>query len=331
MLYIEQIRAQAKKNPKRIILPEHEDIRVLKAAEIIAKEGLAKVTLLGKKDNLTVFAKSNSINLSGVEIIDPENFKDRDRIIDTFWQLRKHKGITPEKAKEAVLTNYVYYGAIMVRFGICDGFVAGASHTTPDVARAALYCLELDPVVRTMSGAFFMEVPNSPYGEKGAFIFADCGIMPEPSVNQLTGISIASADLFKKLTGKTPYVALLSYSTKGSAEGPLVEKVQDALAKIKNARPDLLVDGELQVDSALVPEVAKIKLKDSPVAGKANVLIFPNLDSGNISYKLVQRLANARAVGPLIQGATRPCSDLSRGCFVEDVVDAVAVTVVRSQ
>jgi phosphate acetyltransferase len=220
---------------------------------------------------------------------------------------------------------------MMVRMGLGDGFVAGASHTTPNVARAAIHCLQIDRSIRTVSGAFYMEVPGASYGESGAFIFADCGIVPNPSVNQLASIAKSSAKLFRDLTDKTPRVAMISYSTKGSATGESVDKVRQATEKARKLDPDLCIDGELQVDSALDPEVARLKLKDSPVAGKANVLVFPDLNSGNIGYKLVQRLAGATAVGPLIQGMTRPCSDLSRGCFVQDIVDAVMVTNVCAQ
>jgi phosphate acetyltransferase len=217
-----------------------------------------------------------------------------------------------------------------VRKGAADGFVAGANHTTPDVIRAAIRCLSIDRNIGVISGAFFMEVPDSPYGERGLFVFADCGVNPEPNARQLAGIAASSANLFLKLTGKTPKVAFLSYSSKGSAEGPLVEKMREAVAKAKEISPGLLVDGEFQVDSAIVPEVAALKCAASDVAGRANVLIFPDLNSGNISYKITQRLAKARAVGPILLGFTKPCSDLSRGCYVDDIVDAVAITALEA-
>jgi phosphate acetyltransferase len=229
-----------------------------------------------------------------------------------------------------VTKEYVVFGALLVRTGLADGFVAGASHTTPDVVRTAIHCLELDKKIGSVSSAFLMVVPNSVYGESGIFIFADCGVNPDPNPNQLAGSAIAAAELFEKLVGKKPIVAFLSYSSQGSAKGPLVDKVVEAVKMAKERAPALAIDGEFQVDSAIVPEVAKLKCSASPVAGKANVLVFPNLDSGNISYKLVQRLANARAVGPLLLGTTKPCSDLSRGCSVDDIVDAVALTSVRS-
>ncbi len=219
---------------------------------------------------------------------------------------------------------------MLVRRGLADGFVAGANHTTADTVRAALRCLRIDKDLAVAAGAFLMEVPDSPYGESGVFVFADCGVNPEPNARQLSGIGVLSARLFEQLVGKQPRVAFLSYSSKGSAEGPLVDKIREAIAKAKDIAPNLSIDGEFQVDSALVPEVARIKCPASDVAGRANVLIFPDLNSGNISYKLTQRLANARAVGPLLMGFTRPCSDLSRGCTVDDIIDAVAITAVRS-
>ncbi|MDD5634539.1 MAG: phosphate acetyltransferase [Candidatus Omnitrophica bacterium] len=322
---------KAKSQRKRIILPEGEDWRVVKAASVIAKEKIADVLLLGKKDAVLALAKENSVSLDNVQLVDPLAFEKKDEIIEQFYEKRKYKGVTPEEAEKTVLGNFVFYAAMMIRMGYADGFVAGASHTTSDVARAALYCFQLDREVGTVSSAFIMEIENCPYGEKGLFAYADCGIIPYPTKRQLMGITISTSDLFRKLFGVEPKVALLSYSTKGSAEGDSIVTIREALAMIKEKRPDILVDGELQVDSALVPEVAKLKCPNSKVAGSANVLIFPNLDAGNISYKLSQRLANARAVGPVILGLDKPCSDLSRGCSWEDVVDTTAVTAIRAQ
>jgi phosphate acetyltransferase len=222
---------------------------------------------------------------------------------------------------------------MMAAAGLADGFVAGASHTTSDVARAAIHCLELDELIGVASGSFVMYIKGSHYGDDGLFVFADCGLVPDPNPRQLAGIAISSANLYRQLFDKEPHVAMLSYSTKSSAQGPLVEKVKEGVEEAKRLVPDISIDGEFQVDSALDPEVAKIKtsIKESKVAGRANVLIFPNLDSGNIGYKLVQRLANARAIGPLILGLKKPASDLSRGCIVDDVIDAVAITAVRAQ
>lgn len=324
---IDRIRARASENLKRIALPESNDKRTLDAVNYILDKNIAKVALIGKGD---VREKLKAKDLKNLELTDPANYKDIDSLISEYYQLRKHKGITPEEAKDAVTKDYVTFGAMLTRRGAADGFVAGASHTTPDVLRTALRCLEKDSSVGVISGAFLMVIPESDYGEDGAFIFADCGVNPEPDSNQLAGIAVSSARLFKQLVGEAPRVAFLSYSTKGSAKGPLVDKIVEAVKKAKEISPGLAADGELQVDSALVPEVAKIKCPTSEVGGRANVLIFPNLNSGNISYKLVQRLANARAVGPMLQGFTKPASDLSRGCSFEDIVDAVAITAIRA-
>ncbi|MDD5496141.1 MAG: phosphate acetyltransferase [Candidatus Omnitrophica bacterium] len=326
MTLLDKIREKAVKNPKRIVLPESDDPRTMEALEYILDKGIARIVLVGKEE---IKAKVKAKNTKYLEIIDPGRFKDMENYVSEYYELRKHKGMTPEEAREALLNEHVTFGAMLVRHGLADGFVAGANHTTPDVIRAALRCLSIDKTIGVVSGAFLMEVPNSPYGSNGVFIFADCGVNPEPNARQLSGIAVSSADLFEHLVGEEPRVAFLSYSSKGSASGPLVDKIVEAVRRVKEMSPKLIVDGELQVDSAIVPEVARIKCPESEVAGKANVLIFPDLNSGNISYKLSQRLSNARAIGPLLQGFTKPCSDLSRGCSAEDIVDAVAITSVR--
>lgn len=324
------LREKAKKYKKTIVLPEGEDKRVVKAASFIVSEGLAEICLLGDKDSVRRLAEENSVSLAGVNLIDPHEHDKRKEIINEYYEIRKHKGITPEEAREVVRGNYVYYAALMTRMGFADGFVAGASHTTSDVARAAIQCLRLDKEIGTVSSSFIMELENCPFGENGLFVYGDCAIIPKPSVRQLAGIAIAASDLFHKLFGIEPRVAMLSYSTKGSAESESANIILEALAKVKERRPNLAIDGELQLDSAIVPEVAELKCPASKVAGKANVLIFPNLDAGNISYKLTQRLAKSRAVGPIIQGLDKPCSDLSRGCSWEDVVDTTVVTAIRA-
>ena len=323
---IDEIRIKASRASKRIVLPESDDSRTFEALDYILDNRIAKIILVGKD---SVGSRIKSRNLKNLEIIDPEKYKDINKVASEYYELRKAKGITPEEARETVIKDYLTFGAMLVRLDAADGFVAGANHTTADTVRAALRCLRIDREIGVVSGAFLMEVPNSTYGEKGVFIFADCGVNPEPNARQLAGIAVSSANLFKKIVGKTPRVAFLSYSSKGSAEGPLVEKVKEALRRAREASPELLVDGEYQVDSAIVPEVAVIKCPGDSIAGKANVLVFPDLNSGNISYKLTQRLANARAVGPLLQGFLKPASDLSRGCTAEDIVDAVAITAIR--
>lgn len=327
MSLLDKIRVRASKNLKKIVLPESDDQRTIDALNYILDKKISKIILVGKDD---VRKKIKAKDLSNLELIDPEKYKNIEKISADYYELRKHKGTTPEEAAQAVRKDYVTFGAMLVKEGSADGFVAGANHTTPDVIRAALRCLSIDRSIAVVSGAFVMEVPNSPYGENGVFIFADCGVNPLPNARQLAGIAVSSANLFKHLVDKTPKVAFLSYSSKGSAEGALVDKMVEAVKKAKEMSPGLVVDGEFQVDSAIVPEVAKIKCPGSEIAGKANVLIFPDLNSGNISYKIVQRLANARAVGPLLLGFTRPASDLSRGCSAEDIVDAVAVTALRA-
>ncbi len=324
---IEEIRNKAKTVKKKIVLPESDDDRTIEALDYILDQGIAKIILIGKEE---VKSKIKSKNLKDLELIDPETYKDTDRIASEYYELRKLKGVTPEEAKETIRKDRLIFSGMLVRRGTADGFVAGANHTTADTVRAALRSLRIDKNIGVVSGAFLMVVPNSHYGDHGAFIFADCGVNPEPNARQLSGIAVSNADLFRKLTGKKPVVAFLSYSSKGSAEGPLVDKMKEAVERAREASPGLLVDGEFQVDSAIVPEVAAIKCPGNEVAGKANVLIFPDLNSGNISYKMTQRLANARAVGPLLTGFTKPASDLSRGCDAEDIIDAVAVTAIRA-
>ncbi|MFH1665358.1 MAG: phosphate acetyltransferase [Candidatus Omnitrophota bacterium] len=325
------LREKAKKNRKVIVLPEGEDERVVRAASFLAAEKITDVVLLGKKDEVMSIAEKASISLDNVGLVDPSTHDKRDELIGGYYELRKSKGITPAEAESAITQNLVYYAAMMTRSGIVDGFVAGACHTTSDVARAAIQCLRLDREIGTVSSSFIIEMENCRFGADGLFIYADCGIIPCPNARQLAGIAVAASDLFMKLFGIEPRVAMLSYSTKGSAKSESGERILEALAKIKAKRPGLLIDGELQLDSAIVPEVAGLKCPGSEVEGKANVLIFPSLDAGNISYKLSQRLGNARAVGPIIQGLDKPCSDLSRGCSWEDVADTAAVTAIRAQ
>lgn len=327
MNILDDIRNRASKISKTIVLPESDDARTMEALDYILDKRISKIILVGKDE---VRSKIKSKNLKDVRIIDPLKYADIEKIASEYYELRKAKGITPEEAGKTVKEDYLTFGALLVRRGDADGFVAGANHTTADTVRTALRCLPIDKNIAVVAGAFLIAVPDSPYGEKGVFIFADCGVNPEPNARQLAGIGVLSANLFKQLVGKTPRVAFLSYSSKGSAEGPLVDKVKEALKRAKEMSGEILIDGEFQVDSALDPVVAKIKCEASDVAGKANVLIFPDLNSGNISYKLTQRLARARAVGPLLMGFTKPASDLSRGCIPEDIVDAVAVTAIRA-
>ncbi len=306
---IEMIRQKAKSDLKTIVLPEYDDPRIIEGAKIIEKEGIAKIILLTK---------------------DKINPQTRERYIQEFYQLRHDKGADIDSVRK-LFDDTLYYGAMMVREGKADGFVAGASHTTPDLARAAIHCLGVDGRLTIASSCFIMVVPNSNYGENGTFIFADCGIIPDPNSRQLACIAITAAELANKVLTITPRVALLSYSTKGSAKGRYLDKVIGALGTVKEMSPSLIIDGEMQLDAAIVPEVARIKCPVSSVGGRANILIFPDLEAGNIGYKLVERLAGARAIGPLLLGLNKPASDLSRGCSAQDVVDCVAVTAIRAQ
>jgi phosphate acetyltransferase len=324
---LDAIRQKAAKDLKTIVLPESDDRRTIDAVNYILEHGIAKLIVIGKDEAKKKITARDQKNL---QVIDPETYKDTERFISEYYELRKAKGMTPEESRETMKKDWVIFGAMLVRDGKAAGFVSGACHTTADIIRAALRCISIDKNIGVVSGAFLMELPDAAYGENGVFIFADCGVNPDPNPRQLAGIAVSSAALFEKLVGKKAKVAMLSYSSKGSAEGPMIDKVREALKKARDMAPGLIIDGELQPDSAIVPEVAKIKCPASDVAGHANVLIFPDLNSGNICYKLTQRLANARAVGPLLQGFQKPCSDLSRGCSWEDIVDAVAITSVRA-
>ena len=327
----DKIYRRAKNNPKRIVLPEGKDRRVIKAAVLAARKNLARIFLLGEAGTIAKLARKERLNISGIEIINPSIDESLDAYAKSYWNLRKGKGVTQRSARDLLLQDYVYYGAMMVREGRADGFVAGASHKTSDVARAAFQCIERHPGHSTASGSFLIEVKDKQYGEDGLFLFADCGIVPLPESKQLVDIALSSAELWKRVTGYQPRLAMLSFSTKGSSSGTCVDKIRQAYEIVKNEKPDLIIDGELQVDSAIVPAVAKIKVPGSPLKGRANVLIFPNLDAGNIAYKLMQRLAQARVVGPIIQGLSKPCSDLSRGASSQEILDAIAVTAVRAQ
>ena len=306
---IHKIRQQSKAQAKTIILPESEDPRIIKASKLIQKQGIARILLLSP---------------------DRMDAQKKEEYANEFFALRKHKGITMDEARDTV-SKPLYYAAMMVRENSADGFVAGADYTTPDVARAAIRCLGVDPRIKIASSCFIMVLPDKSAGENGVFVFADCGIVPQPDSQQLACIAISAAEFIRQVLNIQPLVALLSYSTKGSAVGDMVKKVSQAVEFVRSQDPGILVDGELQADAAIVPEIAKAKQADAILAGRANVLIFPNLDAGNIGYKLVQRLANARAIGPIILGLNRPCSDLSRGCSVDDIVDCVALTAIRAQ
>ena len=332
MTFIEEIKNRAKENIKTIILPEAEDKRVLEAASEVTKEGFAKVILLGDEQKIKEDCKTNEINLDGVDIINPLTSEKKEEYKQKLYELRKNKGMTLEQAEE-LLKESIYFGMMMLKDenSKADGLVSGAAHSTANTLRPALQILKTKPGTKIVSAFFVMCVPNCEYGENGTFIFGDSGLNQNPTADELSEIAISSSKSFEQLVQKEAKVAMLSYSTKGSAKSELTEKVIEATRLVKEKEANLIVDGELQLDAAIVPEIAASKAPDSPLKGEANVLIFPDLDAGNIGYKLVQRLAKAEAYGPLCQGIARPVNDLSRGCSADDIVGVVAITAVQAQ
>ena len=327
MNFIEIMKTKAKKYQKKIVLPETMDERVLKAAEVAIKENLADIILIGKKDTII---KDHEL-LQEATIIDPETSSLTELYIEKLVELRKEKGMTKEEARKLLLEDYMYYACMLVFDHKADGVVSGACHSSANTLRPALQIIKTAPNTKLVSAFFLMVVPNCEYGENGVFVFADCGLVQNPTVEQLADIAESSAKSFEQLVGSTPYVALLSHSTKGSAHHADVDKVIEATRLAQEHYPQYKIDGELQLDAAIIPEIASSKAPNSEIAGKANVLIFPDLDSGNIGYKLVQRLAKAEAYGPLTQGINAPINDLSRGCSVEDIVGVIAITAVQAQ
>lgn len=330
MNFIDSIKERAKKDIKTIILPETEDIRVLEATQKILKEGYSNIILIGNEEKTLKLAKEHNLNIEGANIIDPIKSEKYNEYVNKFYELRKAKGITIEQAKE-IMQNYVYFGMMMVKNGDADGLVSGAAHSTADTLRPALQILKTAPNTKLVSAFFLMVVPNCEYGENGTFIFSDAGLNPNPTSDELSEIAISSAKSFEQLVGKEAKVAMLSYSTYGSAKSDLVDKVVEATKLLKEKAPDLSADGEMQLDAAIVPEIGMSKAPGSKVAGHANTLIFPDLNAGNIGYKLVQRLGKAEAYGPLCQGIAKPVNDLSRGCSSDDIAGVVAITAVQAQ
>ncbi|MDY0076214.1 MAG: phosphate acetyltransferase [Bacteroidales bacterium] len=324
---INKIRASAKGSYKRIVLPEATEERTLRAADVILEENLAVLILLGNeeeiKDNAT---RWNLKHIAKATIIDPVNNPEKQFYAEMLFELRKHKGLVIEQAMK-LAENPLYLAALIIKAGKADGEVAGANNATGDVLRPAFQIIKTLPGISAVSGAFIMVVPDKQYGDEGIMVFADCAVNPDPSVKELAEIAIASAQTARSIAGLEPRVAMLSFSTKGSAKHEKAQKMIDATILAKTLNPDLQIDGELQADAAIVEAIGRTKSPDSTIAGKANVLVFPSLETGNIAYKLVQRLANAEAIGPVLQGLAAPINDLSRGCSVEDIVNLVAITV----
>ena len=329
MGFIDEIKAKAKADKKTIILPESMDTRTWEAAEKILKEGLANLIILGSPEEVEKYGKGYDV--TGATIIDPATYEKTEEYLDLFVELRKKKGLTKEEARKQALSDYAYYGCLMIKAGDADGMVSGAIHSSADTIRPSLQILKTAPGTKLVSAFFIMNVPNCEYGHNGTFIFGDCGLNQDPTADEVSEIAISSAASYKQLIQDEPRVAMLSYSTYGSAKSALVDKMQEATKLAKEKAPELKLDGELQLDAAIVDSVAKSKAPSSDVAGSANVLIFPNLDAGNIGYKLTQRLAKAEAYGPILQGIAKPVNDLSRGCSAEDIAGVVAITAIQAQ
>ena len=324
--FLDSIVARAKAMRKTIVLPEGDDPRTLEAAERILADGVADLIILG---DAVAIAESGRA-LEGAHVIDPREYEGREELAETMYEIRKAKGMTIEEAR-AKLDDVLYFGVMLVKTGVADGMVAGACHATGDVLRPSLQILKTAPGAALVSSFFIMCVPNCDLGAKGTFLFSDCGLEVQPSAERLAHIAISSAASFRTLVGEEPQVALLSHSSYGSARNDDANKVVEATGIAKELAPELALDGELQLDAAIVPEVGASKAPDSPVAGHANVLVFPDLDAGNIGYKLVQRLAKAEAYGPVTQGIAAPVNDLSRGCVADDIYGVIAITCVQAQ
>ncbi len=324
---IDEIKRRAKNDVKTIVLPEALDIRVLTAATEAQAEGIAKIILLGNETKIKELANANNLDITGIELINPEMSERYNEYVNTLYELRKEKGMTIEKATELV-KDEIYFGVLMVKVGHADGLVCGAIHSTADTLRPALQIVKTKPGAKCVSSCVLLEVPDSRYDKE--YIFADCGLIQKPTAEELSEIAIAANDTYKQLVGEEPKVAMLSYSTYGSAKAEEIDTVTTALALVKEKREDIFIDGEMQLDAALDKDVAKLKAPTSKVAGQANVLVFPNLEAGNIGYKLVERLGNGTAYGPITQGLAKPINDLSRGCKAKDIVGAIAITAVQA-
>ena len=330
MSLIDKVKVKARSDVKKIVLPEGDEPRTVKAARILKDESLAEPVLLGNREAIEKVASDNGVDLTGIETIDPVGADKLQAYADLFYELRKAKGVTPEAALETV-KDVMYYGIMMVKTGDADGLVSGAVHSTGDMLRPALQIIKTAPGIKCVSSSFLMDMPDKSFGHNGLLVYADCVVMPCPTAEELAHIAISAANTAKKLCGiEEPKVAMLSFSTKGSAKHELVSKVQQAVDIAHELAPDLLLDGEMQFDAALIPEIGESKAPGSKVAGHANVLVFPDLQAGNIGYKITQRLGKCEAVA-VLQGLDKPCNDLSRGCSVEDIVTTATLTAVQAQ
>lgn len=329
MAFLDKIIEIARSNVQTIVLPEAQDPRTLEATHKILEQGIANIILVG--DKAEILSRAGEWNIEKAEFINPKTFVDLDKFAEALAELRKSKGMTTDEAKDLLISSELYFGVMLVKMGYAGGMVAGAAHSTADVLRPALQILKTAPGTKLVSAVFLMEVPNCTMGEEGIFIFGDCALNPNPTSEELAHIAISSAQTFESLVNKPAKVGMLSFSTKGSAKHADVEKVIEAGRIAKELAPNLMLEEEMQLDAAIVSSVGQKKAPNSPVAGQANVLIFPDLDAGNIGYKLVQRLANANAYGPVCQGLAMPVNDLSRGCYADDIVGTVALTALQAQ
>ena len=328
MSVMDNLHEKAKALHKTIVLPEGNETRTLKAA-VALNEGLITPILIGKEDEIKALAAANDLDVSQIKIVD-NALGATDKYAAELFELRKKKGMSMEEARE-LAQNPLYFGALMLRLGEADGMVAGAENATSNVLRAAIQVVKTKPGMKNVSGCFLIDLPDKNYGDDGAFIFGDCAVIPAPDSEQLADIAVSCAESKRLLIGGEPRVAMMSFSTKGSAKHESIDKMNAALALAKEKAPDLLIDGEMQLDAAVVPAVSAKKCPDSPLEGKANVLIFPDLNSGNLCYKMAQRFGHATAIGPILQGLTKPVNDLSRGCSVQDIVDIFAVTALQGE